>query len=67
MDRKLIYSGNSQVIVSGIKNALDEAGITYFEINKSDSSYPGILGEIDVFVNTADAHKAKALLKDMLE
>ena len=67
MDRKLIYSGNSQVLVSGIKNALDEAGITYFEINKSDSSYPGILGEIDVFVNTTDELKAKALIKDMTE
>ncbi|MDX1278368.1 DUF2007 domain-containing protein [Oceanihabitans sediminis] len=66
MDRKLIFSGNSQVLVSGVKNKLDEAGIAYFEINKSDSSYPGILGEIEIFVHEADEVKAKTLIKDLL-
>ncbi|MCX7551819.1 putative signal transducing protein [Xanthomarina sp. F2636L] len=67
MDRILIYSGNSQVLVSGIKNVLDETGITYYEINKSDSSYPGILGEIKIFVDETDGLKAKALIADILE
>ncbi|HLV38294.1 DUF2007 domain-containing protein [Xanthomarina sp.] len=66
MDRKLIFSGNSQILASGVKNALDEAGITYFEVNKSDSSYPGIIGEIDIFVNGTDEVKAKSLIKDIV-
>lgn len=66
MDRKLIFSGNSQILVSGVKNALDEANITYFEINKSDSSYPGIIGEIEIFVNESDEVEAKSLIKDIV-
>lgn len=52
--------------VSGVKNALDEAEIAYFEINKSDSSYPGILGQIEVYVNETDEAKALLLIKDLL-
>lgn len=66
MDRKLIFSGNSQILVSGVKNTLDEANITYFEINKSDSSYPGIIGEIEIFVNKSDEVEAKSLIKDIV-
>ncbi|HLV13795.1 MAG TPA: DUF2007 domain-containing protein [Xanthomarina sp.] len=66
MDRKLIFSGNSQIVASGVKNALDEANISYFEINKSDSSYPGIIGEIEIFVNELDEVNAKSLIKDIL-
>ncbi|HCY83029.1 MAG TPA: DUF2007 domain-containing protein [Xanthomarina gelatinilytica] len=66
MDKKLIYSGNSQVLVSGIKNILDEAGIAYFEINKSDSSYPGIIGQIEVLVDKTDEVKAKLLIKHII-
>ncbi|WP_339632054.1 DUF2007 domain-containing protein [Bizionia echini] len=65
MSRKLILSSNSQVQVSGVKNALDEAGIAYFEINKSDSSYPGILGQIEVYVNDTDEAKALLVVKDL--
>lgn len=66
MSRKLILSSNSQVQVSGVKNALDEAQIAYFEINKSDSSYPGILGQIEVYVNEADEAKALLQIKDLV-
>lgn len=66
MSRKLILSSNSQVQVSGVKNALDEAQIAYFEINKSDSSYPGILGQIEVFVNETDEAKALLVVKDLI-
>lgn len=66
MDKKLIYSGNSQVLVLGIKNILDEAGIAYFEINKSDSSYPGIIGQIEFLVDKTDEVKAKLLIKHII-
>jgi hypothetical protein len=66
MSRKLILSSNSQVQVSGVKNALDEAKIAYFEINKSDSSYPGILGQIEVFVKETDEAKALLVVKDLI-
>ncbi|UPS90267.1 MULTISPECIES: DUF2007 domain-containing protein [unclassified Bizionia] len=66
MSRKLILSSNSQVQVSGVKNALDEAQIAYFEINKSDSSYPGILGQIEIHVHDADEAKALLVIKDLV-
>ncbi len=66
MSRKLILSSNSQVQVSGVKNALDEAEIPYFEINKSDSSYPGILGQIEIYVNETDEAKALLLIKNLV-
>ncbi|WP_008637087.1 putative signal transducing protein [Bizionia argentinensis] len=66
MARKLIVSSNSQVKISGIKNALDEASISYFEINKSDSSYPGILGQIEVYVEDTEEVEALDCIKDLI-
>lgn len=66
MSRKLILSSNSQVQASGVKNALDEAQITYFEINKSDSSYPGILGQIEIYVEEVDEVKALQTIEDLI-
>ncbi|TYB78226.1 putative signal transducing protein [Bizionia myxarmorum] len=66
MSRKLILYSNSQVQASGVKNALDEAQIAYFEINKSDSSYPGILGQIEIYVEEADEAKALLTIEDLI-
>ena len=57
-----VYSGTSQVRVMEIKNLLESEGIEYYEINKLDSSYTGILGELQLYVSEADSDKAKQLL-----
>ncbi|WP_163515864.1 putative signal transducing protein [Gelidibacter japonicus] len=58
-----IYSGSSQVRVMEIKNILENEGIEYQEVNKMDSSYAGIFGEIQLFVSEADAEKAVQLVE----
>lgn len=60
-----IYSGTSQVRVMEIKNLLENEGIEYFEMNKLDSSYTGILGELQLYVSEADFEKAEELLKSI--
>lgn len=60
-----IYSGTSQVRVMEIKNLLENEGIEYFEMNKLDSSYTGILGELQLYVSEADAEKVQELLKSI--
>lgn len=58
-----IYSGTSQVRVMEIKNLLETEGIKYYEMNKLDSSYTGILGELQLYVAEADAQKAQQVLE----
>ena len=61
-----IYSGNSQVKVMEIKNILESEGIEYYEMNKLDSSYTGILGELQLYVSAADSQKAQQLLESIV-
>ena len=61
-----IYSGNSQVKVMEIKNILESEGIEYYEMNKLDSSYTGILGELQLYVSEADSEKAQQLLESIV-
>ncbi|MGR7813364.1 putative signal transducing protein [Lacinutrix undariae] len=65
MARALIFSGTSQVEALGIKNRLNEEGISFFEINKMDSSYAGVIGEIEIYVNTEDETKTLAVLSSL--
>lgn len=65
MARALIFSGTSQVEALGIKNRLNEEGISFFEINKMDSSYAGIIGKIEIYVNTEDETKTLAVLSSL--
>lgn len=63
MDRQKIYSSDSQIQAMNAKNILDEAGINYFEINKMDTAYAGILGgNIELHVEANDVEKANELL-----
>lgn len=62
MARALIFSGTSQVEALGIKNRLNEEGISFFEINKMDSSYAGIIGKIEIYVDAEDETKTQAVL-----
>ncbi len=60
-----IYSGTSQVRFMEVKNLLESEGIEYYEINKLDSSYTGILGELQLYVSEADAEKTQQLLESI--
>lgn len=60
-----IYSGTSQIRAMEIKNILESEGIEYYELNKLDSSYTGILGELQLYVSEADSEKAQELLESI--
>lgn len=62
-----IYSGTSQVRVMEIKNILENEGIEYQEVNKMDSSYGGVFGEIQLFVAESDATRAIELAERVEE
>ncbi len=62
MNSKRIYSGTSRLEVMGVKNLLESESIECFEINKSDSSYVGLLGEIEIYVHESQVEKALSLL-----
>ncbi len=63
MSTKRIFSGTSPVEIMGVKNLLESEGIECFEINKSDSSYVGLLGEIELYVNESQVEKALGVLE----
>ncbi|WP_372643741.1 DUF2007 domain-containing protein [Ancylomarina sp.] len=63
MSTKKIFSGISPVVIMGVKNLLESEGIECFEINKSDSSYVGLLGEIELYVDESQVEKAQNVLK----
>ncbi|MEO5789149.1 MAG: DUF2007 domain-containing protein [Gelidibacter sp.] len=60
-----IYSGTSQIRAMEIKNILESEGIEYYELNKLDSSYTGILGELQLYVSEADSEKAQQLMESI--
>ena len=62
MKSKRIFSGTSPVEIMGVKNLLESEGIECFVINKSDSSYVGILGEIEIYVDESQVEKALSVL-----
>lgn len=53
-----IYSDTSQIRIMEVKNLLEDEGIDYYEVDKRDSSYTGILGEIQLYVTETDSKKA---------
>lgn len=66
MDRIKIYTSNVQIQIMDAKHILNEAGINYFEINKMDSAYAGMLGgDIELHVAKEDAEKALKLLANL--
>lgn len=43
---------------------LEQAGIPAFIMDKRDSSYPGILGTVELYVDNPHVQKAKAIIAD---
>ena len=64
MDESRIAFAVSELKVIHAQHVLNEAGIGSFVLNKKDSAYAGILGDIQLFVDKADAEKAKAILEE---
>ena len=63
--KKKVYQGKSQIQAMGFRNALDEAGIAYHEVDKSDSAYIGLFDEIQIYVDAKDETEALAILKSL--
>jgi len=64
-DKKKVFSGTSTIQAMGFRNALTEAGITYHELDKSDSAYVGLFDEIQIYVEAEDEAEALAILKSL--
>ncbi|HNQ27648.1 MAG TPA: DUF2007 domain-containing protein [Aquaticitalea sp.] len=62
---KKVFSGASTVQAMGFKNALEEAGITFYELDKSDSAYSGLFDQIQIFVLDGDEKAALTILKSL--
>lgn len=60
-----VFSGTSQIQAMGFKNALSEAGITFYEIDKSDSAYAGLFNDIIIHVDAENERQALAILKSL--
>ncbi|MFA8433702.1 MAG: DUF2007 domain-containing protein [Marinifilaceae bacterium] len=65
MKKTRIYSGSAPIEIMGIKNLLETEGIECFELNKSDSSYAGLLDNIELYVDETQVEKALAVLKTL--
>lgn len=64
-DKIKVFSGTSHIQAMGYRNALSEAGISYHELDKSDSSYVGLFDEIQIYVDAQDERKALDVLKSL--
>ena len=64
-NKKKVYDGTSQVQAMGFRNALTNAGITYHEVDKSDSAYIGLFDEIHIYVDDKDEVEALAILQSL--
>ena len=64
-DRKIVFSGTSHVQAMGFRNALSEEGITFYELDKSDSAYAGLFDEVQISVEAKDEMTALAVLQSL--
>ncbi|WP_046756960.1 putative signal transducing protein [Kordia jejudonensis] len=63
MSKVKVYESNSQIEAMDAKNILNSADIEFFEINKMDTAYAGILGgSIELHVAPTDSERANELL-----
>ena len=60
-----IFSGKSVIKAMGVKNALKEESIHFFEIDKTDSSYARLHGDIEIYVEESDIKRALEIIKSL--
>ena len=61
-----IWTSPEIITVEGAQNILREKGIESFIMDKRDSSYPGILGSVELYVSEDYAEEAKSILDEQL-
>ncbi|MFN2261503.1 MAG: putative signal transducing protein [Psychroflexus sp.] len=59
-----VFSTKSKIEFMGVKHRLEENGIKVYDIDKTDRSYSGIFGQIEIQVNTEDKDKALSIIED---
>ena len=63
MSIQRIFSTKSSIEAMGIQKQLQAQDISFEVIDKTDSSYASLLGNIEIFVDDQDQEKAEELIK----
>lgn len=67
MAKVRIFSTKSSVESMGLQNYFKDNDLQYEVIDKTDSSYASVFGDIEFYVNDPDEKKAQKLLKAYFE
>ncbi|OMP30245.1 putative signal transducing protein [Mangrovimonas sp. DI 80] len=65
MKQVTVYSAKSDVKAMAIKNLLADNDISFTEIDKRDTSYANLFGNIEISVDETDAEKAQSLIEEL--
>ena len=63
MSKERIFSTKSSIEAMGIQKQLESDSISFEVIDKTDSSYASLLGNIEIFVDDQDQEKAEKLIE----
>ncbi len=64
MSKQRIYSTKSNIEAMGIQRHLMEAGIHCDVIDKTDSAYASVFGNIEIYIDDINTTKAEKLIKE---
>lgn len=67
MSIQRIFSTKSSIEAMGIQKQLEDQDISFEVIDKTDSSYASLLGNIEIFVDNQDQSRAEELIKAYFE
>ncbi|MCH8535566.1 MAG: DUF2007 domain-containing protein [Flavobacteriaceae bacterium] len=65
--KEKVFNSKSEIEITGLRNALADAGIESFVVDKKDSSYAGAFGDIQLFVEKKNKEKAEAVIEKYFE
>ena len=66
MEMIKIWTSSQYLVIESAQNILGELGIESHIMDKRDSTYPGIIGSVDLYVKEDVAEKAKETLNKQL-
>lgn len=58
-----IFFSDSNAKIALAQKMLEEAGVKAFVVNKMDSAFGGVFGDIELHVNKEDVDKAREILE----
>jgi len=64
MSKVRIYSTKSDIESMGIQNHLKANGVHFEVMDKTDSSYASVFGDIEIYVEDKDQEEAEKLLAE---